>query len=326
MFFRLLIVPIILLIIVGLLLFGLIYNSIRLIRHKAKRRHIVGLAISVSVILVITYGFTLGFEAFKVKHTEFESVDLPASFDGYKIVMFTDAHVGNFAGRRQWMVKRAVDSINAQHPDAIVFCGDIENSDPAELKPFVGMLSSLKARDGVFSVLGNHDYSLYKHDISEEAKRKINEQTQQAERSFGWHLLMNESAIIRRGADSIVIAGEENDGSKPFPCYADAAKTMAGINDSSFVVMLQHDPSAWRRQILPQTNAQLTLSGHTHAGQVSIFGWSVTSMIYKENNGAYHQGDRMLYVSSGLGGVVPFRIDVPGEIVVITLKNLPKGR
>lgn len=321
MYIRLLIVPIILLIIAGLLLFGIIYNSIRLIRHKAKRRHIIGLAVSVSIALVITYGFTLGFEAFKVQHVEFESADLPASFHDYKIVMFTDAHVGNFVGRRQWMVRRAVDSINAQHPDAIVFCGDIENTDPAELKPFAGVLSSLRARDGVFSVLGNHDYSLYKHDISQETMRKLNEQTIQAERSFGWHLLMNETAIIRRGGDSIVIAGEENGGHKPFPCYADAAKTMAGINDSSFVVMLQHDPSAWRRQVLPQTNAQLTLSGHTHAGQVSIFGWSPTSLIYEENCGAYHQGDRMLYVSSGLGGIVPFRIDFPGEIVVITLKK-----
>ena len=326
MFFRLLIVPILLLIIIGLLLFGLIYNSIRLIRRKAKRRHIVGLALSVSIILFFTYGFTLGFEAFNVKHVELDSADLPASFDGYKIVMFTDAHVGNFAGHRQWMVKRAVDSINAQHPDAIVFCGDIMNADPAELKPFVGMLSSLKARDGVYSVLGNHDYSLYKRDISEEEMRKLNEKLRQSERSFGWHLLMNENAIIRRDADSIVFAGEENDGNGPFPCYADAAKTMAGINDSSYVIMLQHDPSAWRRQVLPQTNAQLTLSGHTHAGQISLFGWSPTSLIYEENCGVYRQGDRILYVSSGLGGVVPFRIDFPGEIVVITLHSIAKGR
>ena len=321
MFFRLLIVPIILLIVGGLLLFDIIHNSIRLFQHKAKHRHIVGLTVSVSIVLIITYGFTMDFGAFKVHHVEFESSDLPASFYGYKIVMFTDVHIGNFAERRQWMVKRAVDSINAQNPDAIVFCGDIKNSDPSELKPFVGALSSLKARDGVFSVLGNHDYSLHNHDISEEERRKCNEQTIKTERSFGWHLLMNENAIIRRGADSIVIAGEENDGIKPFPCYADAAKTMAGINDSSFVVMLQHDPSAWHRQILPQTNAQLTLSGHTHAGQMSIFGWSITSMIYKENNGAYYQGDRMLYVCSGLGGIVPFRINFPSEIVVITLKK-----
>lgn len=321
MFFRLLIVPVILLIVGGLLLFGIIHNSIRLFRHKAKHRYIVGLIVSVSIALIITYGFTMNFGAFKVQHVEYESSDLPASFHDYKIVMFSDVHIGNFSGRRHWMVKRTVDSINAQHPDAIVFCGDIMNSSPSELKPFVGALSSLKARDGVFSVLGNHDYSLHHHDISEEERHKRNEQTIKAERSFGWHLLMNENTIIRRGADSIVIAGEENGGISPFPCYADAAKTMAGINDSSFVVMLQHDPSAWHRQILPQTNAQITLSGHTHASQVSIFGWSVTSMIYKENNGAYYQGARMLYVCSGLGGIVPLHIDFPGEIVVITLKK-----
>lgn len=321
MYFRLLITTVILLIAGGLLLFGIIHNSIRLFRHKAKHRHIVGLTVSVAIALIITYGFTMDFGTFKVQHVEFESSDLPDSFHGYKIVMFTDVHIGNFTERRQWMVKRAVDSINAQHPDAIVFCGDIKNDDPSELKPFVGVLSSLKAHDGVFSVLGNHDYSPHNHDISEEERRKHNEQTIKAERSLGWQLLMNENAIIRRGADSIVIAGEENGGIKPFPCYADAAKTMEGINDSSFVVMLQHDPSAWHRQILPQTNAQLTLSGHTHAGQVSIFGWSVTSMIYKENNGAYYQGDRMLYVCSGLGGIVPFNIDFPGEIAVITLKK-----
>lgn len=320
MFFRFLIVPIVMLIIVGLLLFGIIHNLIRLLRNKGKLRNVIGLAIPIIIIGAIVYGFTLGFEKFKVQQVTFESEDLPEAFDGYKIVMFSDAHVGNFKSRPQ-ILKRAVDSINAQHADAVVFCGDIENLAATELEPFVDVFSSISARDGVFSVLGNHDMSLYMHDADEKQREQMLQRTIKTEESFGWRMLLNANAVVRRGNDSIFIAGEENDGCKPFPSKADVVKTMEGISEKDFVVMLQHDPTAWRRQILPSTNAQLTLSGHTHAGQISIFGLSPTQFMYKENKGAYYEGARMLYVSSGLGGVVPFRFGVPGEIVVITLKS-----
>ena len=321
MFLRFLIVPVALVIFAGLLLYAIIHNTRKLIKphnRKGKWLNIVGLLIPIAIIATIAYGFTLGFAELRVVHADFTFKQLPKSFDGYKIVMFTDAHVGTFNSRPH-LLQRDVDSINAQHADAIVFCGDIENISPNELEPFRELLTSLKANDGVFSVFGNHDYSLYMPDATEEEKSAMLQKTKDTERSFGWHLLLNENMVIRRGNDSIFIAGEENDGNPPFPRRADAKKTMHGIHHDDFTIMLQHDPTAWRRQVLPQTTAQLTLSGHTHAGQISILGYSLTQGLYPENRGAYREGNRHLYVSSGLGGIVPFRLGMPAEIVVITL-------
>ena len=141
---------------------------------------------------------------------------------------------------------------------------------------------------------------------------------------MGWQLLLNSHAVIRRGADSIVIAGMENDGNGThFPQLGDIEKTLEGVTGNTFVVMLQHDPTSWQRKILPLSHVQLTLSGHTHAMQFSLFGWSPSSLIYRENNGSYTTDEgRAINVSSGLGGFIPFRFGVPGEIVVITLKKI----
>ena len=132
---------------------------------------------------------------------------------------------------------------------------------------------------------------------------------------------MNSNRAIRRNGDSIVIAGMENDGRPPFPQKADIRKTLAGVNGNAFIVMLQHDPSAWRRTILPKSKAQLTLSGHTHAGQLKIFGWSPAAISYEEWYGMYYEGDRAMNVSAGVGGFIPFRLGASNEIVVITLRK-----
>ena len=133
---------------------------------------------------------------------------------------------------------------------------------------------------------------------------------------------MNEHHIVRRGCDSIVIAGLENWSSvERMPRRGDVAKTLAGIDTASFVVMLEHDPTAWRERILPECGAQLTLSGHTQGGQACVFGQSPASFAYREWQGWAHEGNRSMYVSTGLGALIPFRLGMPGEIVVITLKR-----
>ena len=208
----------------------------------------------------------------------------------------------------------------SQKPDVIVFTGDLQNIQPAELHPFLSLFKELKAKDGVFSVLGNHDYSMYIN-ASESIKVANEREMVRLQRQVGWNLLMNEHSVIRRGNDSIVIAGEENDGRPPFPSRADIHKTLQGIRSDAYVILLQHDPSAWRRNILPHSHVQLTLSGHTHGGQVSLLGLRPTWFSYREDCGLYHEQDRALFVSSGLGGVVPFRFGVPPEIVVITLRS-----
>ncbi|MGN0222222.1 MAG: metallophosphoesterase [Prevotella sp.] len=283
--------------------------------------HIVGTLSVLGCWYILIYGCTKGFNQITVKHLTYYSDQLPDAFDGYRIVHFSDLHAGTYSGSHAPLLKRAVDSINAQCADLIVFTGDLQNRMPSEILPHHTTLSQLHAKDGVISVMGNHDYPHY---ITAEDKQKESnlEETKRLQRSMGWTLLLNSHIILHRDADSIIVAGMENDGTgRPFPSYGDIRKTMQGTRPGQFILMLQHDPSSWRRTVLPHSSAQLTLSGHTHATQFSLFNWSPASLIYKEWGGMYYEGKRAIHVSTGLGGFIPFRFGVPGEVTVITLKK-----
>ena len=270
---------------------------------------------------LVLFGHFVGYQELEVHRYDFVSGDVSQTFDGYRIVQFSDAHVGTMTGSRQWLLQRAVDSINALKPDVIVFTGDLQNLHPEELEEHQAVLRQLRAKDGVISVLGNHDYPTYL-DCDEATKARLVTQTEQTERQFGWRLLLNERTIIRRDSDSIVIAGMENWGKvKRMPRKGDVKKTLAGIRDNAFVVMLQHDPTCWREKILPECKAQLTLSGHTHGGQFEVFGWSPAALSYDEWGGWTYEGNRGIFVSTGLGALIPFRLGLPGEIAVITLRS-----
>ena len=274
--------------------------------------------------LLFLYGTFIGFYQFEVRQVELSFSDLPEAFDGYRIVQFSDVHLGTLTGHRHRILQRVVDSINAQKADLIVFTGDLQNKVPQEILPDTSLLSGLKAHDGVYSVLGNHDYAAYSQ-VDEFTKYANCGLTRTLQTEMGWHLLCNTHQTIRRGSQSIVIAGMENDGEGRFPAYGDLSSTLYGLSRRSFVIMLEHDPTSWRRKILPHSHAQLTLSGHTHGGQFSLFGWSPASLSFKEFSGLYYQGERAIYVSKGLGGVIPYRLGTPGEIVVITLRKAQSG-
>lgn len=296
----------------------------RLARRMLKLRrnwgNYVGLVLVLAELYILFHGTMVGTDRLNVRQVTIEFDDLPMAFDGYRIAQFTDVHLGSM---KDELMLRAVTAIDDMRPDLIVFTGDIQNMGPDELPRFAQTLKRLKAKDGVMSVLGNHDYSRYVNVSPDEALR--NERlTRDFETSAGWQLLLNDNRIVRRGSDSIVIAGGENDGRPPFPAKADLKKTLHGIDAKSFVVMLQHDPSAWRRHILPLTNAQLTLSGHTHGGQISLFGLRPTELVGKEDDGLYVEGKRKLFVSTGLGGFIPFRFYMNPEVVEITLKRINK--
>lgn len=269
---------------------------------------------------MVIYGAFIEFTRLEVRHVEYASEDLPDAFDGYRIVQFSDAHLGTYNGWRQPILRRAIDSINAQKADLIVFTGDLQNKEPDEIKPNIPLLKQLKAHDGVCSVMGNHDYPNYV-DLDEIHKVANLCETMNTEEDMGWRLLNNTWRRIRRGEESIVIAGMENDGEKRFPQLGDITSALSGLNRKTFVVMLEHDPTSWRRKILPHSHCQLTLSGHTHGGQFNFFGLSPAMFTYRELGGMYYAGNRALNVSTGLGGVVPIRLGTTPEIVVITLKK-----
>ena len=271
--------------------------------------------------LVFLYGSYVGVTQFRVRYIELTFDDLPPSFDGYKIVQFSDVHLGTMTGSRRHLLEQAVDSINAQNADAVVFTGDLVNKIPSEVDAFRKLLSGIKAKDGVFSVFGNHDYPIYMEGdlIMKGDSLCVRENVDE---ELGWHLLINDRQFIKRGEEKIFISGMDNycDGVR-FPQNGDVQHALYGINPKQFVVMLEHDPSSWRRKILPHSHVQLTLSGHTHGGQISFLGWSPASLKYKEYTGLYSLSGRYLYVSNGLSGVVPFRFGTLPEISVFTLRT-----
>lgn len=293
----------------------------KLFRRKKNYGNIIGLLVVPVLWFILIYGSFVGFQKMEVNHQTYTSSDIPKAFNGYKIVLFSDAHVGSYTEKSQWILQRAVDSINAQKPDMIVFTGDLQNIQPKDIILHQDILSQLKAKDGVYSVLGNHDYAKYVN--CNEAKKAENcRQTIQIERQMGWTLLLNEHRTIRRGKNQMIIAGMENDGDgKKFPQKGNIKKTLKGVSDKDFTIMLEHDPSSWRRKIIPDGRAQLTLSGHTHNMQFALFGWSPISITGKEVNGWYQEGAQSLFVTAGLGGLIPFRFGATGEIVVLTLRS-----
>ena len=290
-------------------------------RYTHRRRNygnIIWLPFAAGAIYIIMYGFIVGFGKLEVKHLDLYFDDLPEAFEGYRIVHFSDAHVGSFQYDKKSILQRDIDSINAQKADMVVFTGDIQNMQPDELLPVMPLLSKVKAKDGVYSVLGNHDYSIY-IDATEDVKKANIKATVDREQQMGWTVLRNDNRVIRRDADSLVIAGEENGGRKPSPKLADLEKSLHGVGKGAFIVMLQHDPNVWQEKIVPDGRVQLTLSGHTHAGQVSVFGLRFTQLTAHNDYGLYNQDRQQLYVTSGLGGVVAMRFGATAEIAVITL-------
>ena len=287
-----------------------------------------GLCISLAVanIILVVMAYFIGNKRIDVAEYIYYSKDLPASFDGLRIVAVSDLHLGTY-GSDSTRVAQLIDKTIEQKGDMIVFVGDLVNFESKEIVPFVDELSRLKAPLGVFSVLGNHDYGVYRNFKSKREQVADIARLVELERLCGWHVLRNQNVVLERGGDKIALIGVENDGKPPFPQLADIPKAMRGLplDDGGkplFKVMLTHDPCHWRRKVLSDTDVQLTLSGHTHGMQFKVFGLSPAALIYKEWGGQYFEGERSLIVSLGLGlGAVPFRFGAWSEVCVITLRK-----
>lgn len=267
------------------------------------------------------YGTMVERNRFRIKRTEIVSQTLPSSFDGYRVVHISDMHLMSFAGRER-ALQRAVDKINALEPDLIAFTGDLVTLGPEELDGLQDILSAMTAKDGVYAVLGNHDYSEYRRHDSQQAKRESLEVLKRRIREMGWHLLLNENRSITRSQDRISIIGVENiSGNRSFRTYGDFQQARIGA-DGVYKILLSHDPSHWRAEVVGKSDVDLTLSGHTHAMQISLLGWSPSSLMYDEYRGLYNQGEQYLYVNTGLGQTaVNARFGATPEITLITLKT-----
>lgn len=265
------------------------------------------------------FGFIEGWKRLELKHITFTSPDLPPYFDGYRLVQITDFHLGSFPPSNDF-VQKVVDATNNEEPDMILFTGDLVNNQASEVEPYLDTLGQLHASDGIYSIWGNHDYCEYGNNHSIGALKRNRRMLYGYQESLGWHQLMNEHHVVSHGMASIAVIGVENPGQPPFTNRSNLKKAMKGVDPDMFKILLSHDPHHWRREVVGK-KIQLTLAGHTHAGQLKIGKWTPARMAFKEWGGAYRIGEQMLYVSSGIGGSFPFRLGAWPELTVVTLKR-----
>ncbi|MGJ8683706.1 MAG: metallophosphoesterase [Nonlabens sp.] len=291
----------------------------------------VGLGLAALPFGAILYGAWKGKYNYQVREYEMTFDDLPQAFDGYKVTQISDIHVGSFDDREE--VKYAIDLVNKQASDAIFFTGDLVNNISTEMYGWEDVFGKLKARDGVYSVLGNHDYGDYYgwQGTREEvvALKKANmQELYNIQDKMGWRLLLDENVAVKRGAESLHIVGVENIGNGRFPKYGNLKKASTGLKKSDFKILLSHDPSHWEDEVKhADLNYHLTLSGHTHGMQfgIEIPGFIKLSpawFVYKKWAGVYKEFGRFINVNRGFGFLgYSGRAGIWPEITVITLKR-----
>lgn len=293
-----------------------------------RRKFISLIAISLAALPFAAFLYGWLYERFRLQTVRIRIFDpaLPASFRGYKIVQLSDLHAGSFESDR--FMRRMVEEVNKLKPDLIVFTGDLVNNTVDEIYPHVTTLSALKAADGVISVLGNHDYGDYIAWPSAAAKEENLRAIQKIQADMGWTLLNNSHIQINRGQGKMIVAGTENWGARAgFPKLGNLDKALKGVGASDFVILLSHDPSHWRAKVLNHpVHVHLMLSGHTHGMQMGIktptIKWSPSQYIYPEWSGLYKEGEKKLYVNTGLGSLgYPGRLGIIPEITLIELQG-----
>ena len=233
----------------------------------------------------------------------------------FRIVQLSDLHLGS-QSKQSAFIKKLVSKVNLLKADTIVFTGDLVNRSADEAVPFIPILSSLVAKDGVYAILGNHDYPYpFLGDSLIEGSRKVVD----VERRMGWQVLLNGHKILSRNGAYLAIVGVENIGKPPFPRIGNLSQALKNLPADTFPVLLSHDPFHWRHGISGETYIPLTLSGHTHAGQLRIGNWSPAKPVYPDWWGLYQEGSQSLYVNQGTGTRVLFRLGTYAEITHITL-------
>lgn len=274
----------------------------------------------------LLYGITLGKYNFKVKRETLFFPDLPESFDGTTITQISDIHSGSFDDIEK--IEYAINLINEQQSDVVLFTGDIVNTHAKEMHPWIDVFKKIhNPIFGKYSVLGNHDYGEYFHWNSQEEKDKNFNDIKDLHSQIDFKLLLNENVELKKGNDSIRIIGVENWGMH-FKKAGDLAKASEGISKEDFKILMSHDPSHWENEVQHhENNYHLTLSGHTHGFQFGIeipgwIKWSPVQYVYKQWAGLYENMGRYVYVNRGFGfHAYPGRVGIMPEITVIELKK-----
>lgn len=274
----------------------------------------------------LLYGMYKGRYDFRVLKYTLYFEDLPDAFDGYRISQISDIHSGSFDNKNK--IEYGVELLKEQDSDLVVFTGDLVNNMASEMEDWKDLFSRVNARDGVYSILGNHDYGDYHNWESAEAKKQNLERLKQTHSEMGWDLMLNENRFIEKNGERIALVGVENWGAGGFKKAGDLRKAEEGVDEGDFKILLSHDPSHWEQEVKThEKHYHLTLSGHTHGMQFGIeipgwFRWSPVQYRYKHWAGIYEEAGRYINVNRGFGFLAyPGRVGIWPEISVIELKK-----
>lgn len=291
-----------------------------------------GFLLSLTIVSIMIYGASIGRSRIRVEHVNIVSSKLPQSFDGYKIAQVSDLHIGNLS-QSDDLVERMVRRINSLEPDIIVISGDLVNIHSGELNDkFISELSQLKSKDGIFSVIGNHDLGIYIHDTTYIHPHKSVADLIEKQKRMGWQLLRNENRAIVRDTDSLFVAGitypqiiRYGVRNSPF-AGSDLRKAMDSVPDSLFSLLIAHSPQIWD-SIPKVAKPTLTIAGHVHAMQAKITigksRWSPAKLLFPLWSGLYKDRGRYLYINDGIGYVLyPMRVGTNPEITLYEINRL----
>jgi predicted MPP superfamily phosphohydrolase len=290
---------------------------------RAKFLSQIGIIMATAPFVTLLFGVLKGRFAFYTRHVKLQFPNLPEAFNGLRIVQISDLHLGSFGTNRD-PLREAVELINAEKPDLVLFTGDLVNNFAGEARGWEEVFGKIKAPLGKYSILGNHDYGNYSTWPSVQRKEANFKSIVSANRRLGFKLLRNESVNIEKEGKKIALSGVENWGHPPFPQYGDLEKTWREVGDASFKILLSHDPDHWDAEVVGKKNYDLTLAGHTHGMQFGValgnFNWSPAQYKFKRWADLYRAGDQYLYVNRGLGYLgMPARVGMPPEITVFNL-------
>lgn len=277
-------------------------------------------------LLLMIYGMARNRHRYKVHEVNVPLVNLPKALDGLRIVQISDVHAGSFTDKEP--IKKGIQLINEAKADLVFFTGDLVNSIATEIEPYTDVFDKIRAKYGVFSIFGNHDYGDYVRWPSHEAKLTNLNRLIHLQKQMGWQLLLNEHRLLSINGEKVAIIGVENYSASPrFSKYGDLTKAYQGSESAALKLLLSHDPSHWAYQVAPdRPDIAITFSGHTHGAQFGIeiegwFKWSPVKYFYKQWAGLYQKGAQFLYVNRGFGYLgYPGRVGILPEITVMNLR------
>jgi predicted MPP superfamily phosphohydrolase len=284
---------------------------------------LIGLCSGFLPFFVILYGFFRALYRFKVHHVTIKHKKLPKPFNGLKIIQISDIHLGSF-NYKYHILDKAIKVINDAQPDFIFFTGDLVNNYAWELIGWEKVFKKLIAKKGKYAILGNHDYGDYSEWKSAQEKQDNFEKIKEFYKTIDFKLLLNQSEIIEKKKGKLAIIGVENWGKAPFKQYGNLQEALKNVSEIPFKILLSHDPTHWREEVIKKTGISLTLSGHTHGMQVGFqykkMKWSPIKYKYKHWAGLYNENEKYLYVNRGLGWVgFPGRLGMRPEITLFKL-------